>query len=211
MATSEPVGEDLRLPRPFFIDVVAATRDLAELKAVLYVLATEQQDGTPGVELSSLLQPDILRAIAPDVSPEPAESRVRLALERAVVNGALLQIRTRGRAGRSVRYLPNTAENRRLIDALRDGDVAASSALKVESGDTVEIYRPNAFAVYERWIGPLTPLVAEKLRDAERSYPREWIESALQIAAATGHHSWRYAEAILDRWEAEGGPPSHPA
>jgi DNA replication protein len=123
------------------------------------------------------------------------------------VNGSLLQMRVGRGPGQVVQYLLNTHENRRLLERLTAGDPAAGRSLRVAENEAVEIYRPNAFALYERWIGPLTPLVAEKLRHAERSYPREWIEAALRLAAAAGHHSWRYAEAILDRWEAEGGPP----
>jgi hypothetical protein len=42
--------------------------------------------------------------------------------------------------------------------------------------------RPNLYRLYEENIGPLTPLVADALRDAENTYAIEWIEEAIRIA-----------------------------
>jgi DNA replication protein len=207
MAISEPGNDVIPLPEALFNQVVASTADLAELKAVLYIAAFAHSSGRPTVPMERMLEADVLGAVAPDVTPEPAESRVTLALERAVVNGSLLQVRVGREPRLSVHYLLNTEQNRRLLEALTACDPEVGRSLRIAETEVVEIYRPNAFALYERWIGPLTPLIAEKLRHAERAYPREWIESALRLAAAAGHPSWRYAEAILDRWEAEGGPP----
>jgi len=35
--------------------------------------------------------------------------------------------------------------------------------------------RPNIFKLYEENIGPLTPLIADALKDAEKTYPPEWV------------------------------------
>jgi DnaD/phage-associated family protein len=62
----------------------------------------------------------------------------------------------------------------------------------------------SIYALYEQNIGPLTPLVAEELRDAEELYPQEWLRPAFERAAARNKRNWRYVEAILKRWAAEG-------
>ncbi len=50
----------------------------------------------------------------------------------------------------------------------------------------------------------ISPLLAEQLRDAERSYPWPWIEAAFREAVALNRRSWRYIERILERWRTEG-------
>ncbi len=64
--------------------------------------------------------------------------------------------------------------------------------------------RPNIFILYEQNVGVLTPLLADQLRDTEKSYPPEWIDEAFDIAVAANKRSLRYIQAILKRWETEG-------
>ena len=47
-------------------------------------------------------------------------------------------------------------------------------------------------------------MIAEALRDAERTYPALWIEDAVRIAVENNIRNWRYVAAILNRWQAEG-------
>jgi DnaD/phage-associated family protein len=47
-------------------------------------------------------------------------------------------------------------------------------------------------------------MIAEILKDAERTYPQPWIEESIQIAVERNIRSWRYVESILKRWLAEG-------
>lgn len=61
-----------------------------------------------------------------------------------------------------------------------------------------------AAAVYEREIGPLTPIIRDAILDAARLYPLEWLAAAMQEAARANARNWRYCEAILKRWAAEG-------
>lgn len=60
------------------------------------------------------------------------------------------------------------------------------------------------FKLYEENIGPLTPLIADALKDAEQMYPEEWIAEALEIAVLKNKRNWKYVEAILKRWKVEG-------
>jgi DnaD/phage-associated family protein len=204
MAPGDP--RSVQIPHDFLRNVLARTEDLAELKATLYVASFSAAGGRRAVPRDTLMLQAAAQAIAGQGSPEPAETRVRRALDRAVVNGSLLQLSVLTKAGRIPHYLIATEENRDAVERFQRNDTEAARSLGIHSADEVEIYRPNIFGLYERVIGPLTPLVAEQLRDAERSYPRDWIEQAMQEASEREHHSWKYVEAILVRWEAEGGP-----
>ena len=64
--------------------------------------------------------------------------------------------------------------------------------------------RPNIFKLYEENIGPLTPLIADALKDAEKTYPPDWVAEALGIAVKNNKRNWKYVEAILRRWKEEG-------
>ena len=50
----------------------------------------------------------------------------------------------------------------------------------------------------------IAPLIAEELRDAEKTYPADWIEEAFRIAVEHNARRWRYVRSILERWAAEG-------
>jgi DnaD/phage-associated family protein len=63
---------------------------------------------------------------------------------------------------------------------------------------------PNVYKVFEQEIGIITMTVAEELKAAELDYPPEWMVDAFKEAAKNNKRSWKYAEAILKRWKAEG-------
>jgi DnaD/phage-associated family protein len=66
------------------------------------------------------------------------------------------------------------------------------------------VEQPNIFQLYEENIGPLTPLIADTLREAEKTYPEDWIRQALEIAVRNNVRKWNYVEAILRSWQ-DGG------
>src|SRR5216117_216696 len=68
----------------------------------------------------------------------------------------------------------------------------------------IVVERPTIYSLYEQNIGLLTPILAERLQDAEGRYPLDWIEAAFEEAVTNNKRSWRYIERILERWAAEG-------
>jgi DnaD/phage-associated family protein len=62
----------------------------------------------------------------------------------------------------------------------------------------------NIFSLYEKEIGPLTPVISDALREAEKEYPASWFAFAFGEAARNNKRSWGYVEAILKRWKREG-------
>lgn len=86
-----------------------------------------------------------------------------------------------------------------------NGNGKSDSAFRLPPSDfKVVVERPNIFALYEQNIGLLTPLLAEKLQDAEGRYPLDWIEAAFEEAVTNNKRNWRYIERILERWAVEG-------
>ena len=68
----------------------------------------------------------------------------------------------------------------------------------------MESEQPNIYKLYEENIGAITPMMAEILKDDEKTYPNSWIEDAIRIAVTRNARNWKYVQAILDRWQKEG-------
>ena len=46
--------------------------------------------------------------------------------------------------------------------------------------------------------------MADALKEAEETYPADWIDEAMRIAVEKNKRNWRYVNAILERWQREG-------
>lgn len=187
-------------------DRLLATEDLSELKAVLVVLRLATTQGTASVLAADLWAPEHARAIAGPFNPEGAEKRVQRAVERAVTNGLLMRVTAGNGSDRRQYLIPATDRAAELAQQLRAEAPQAAEELGIPADENLAVYRPNVFALYERHLGPLTPVVADQLRDAERAYPRVWIEEAILAAAESNARSWRYIETVLSHWEESGRP-----
>lgn len=195
------------LPERFFSDLLPAIDDLGELKLTLYCFwALQQREGDYRyLRLRDVLADQVFMA---GMGADP-EAAARAALDRAVQRGTLLEVSLDNGAV----YFMNTERGRAAIAALERGDWLPGDAERPIAGI---IERPNIFALYEQNIGPLTPMLAEMLADAERTYPPEWITDAVKAAVEGNKRSWRYIEAILRRWQTEGrgansAQPAQPA
>lgn len=225
-------AKTVRVPEGFFEDVLPSITSILEMKVTLYLFWRLACKGAPnGQAMPRMLGMDEMEAdeglragLSPIRGPRPAGEALREGLELAVARGTLLQMWVReepndiseGRA--EAWFMLNTRDNRHWIEALGKGeiDVAATPLArtaplngnaKLESPRSrlhVVAERPNIFALYEQNIGLLTPLLAEKLQDAEGRYPIEWIEAAFEEAVSNNKRNWRYIERILERWAVEG-------
>jgi DNA replication protein len=206
--THEPATGDfgIQLDETFFVDLLPRVRDLAGLKVILHVMHLSVRSGVAAVPFDDLLAPALVQSISGGQSAEPGTERVRQAVERMLADGHLLQLAVESDGGRRVLLLAATPANRTLLEQMRDGAEGPEFQLGLPPGIAASIYRPNVFSLYERHIGPLTPLVADQLREAERAYPRLWIEEAIGLAVESRKRSWRYIQAILTRWEDDGAP-----
>jgi DnaD/phage-associated family protein len=124
-------------------------------------------------------------------------------LAECVAVHALLGLELRGPAGTETVYLLNNPGSRRAVIRARAGELRirpdATATPVIEPED-----RPGIFRLYEEHIGTITPMVGDRLVEAEQEYPPDWIEQAFREAAELNIRNWRYIERILIRWAEEG-------
>jgi DnaD/phage-associated family protein len=172
-------------PDAFFHQLLKEIDDVEELKVTLYAIWRVMHTEGP---YHALRQADF----EPAALGLPAEA-IGLGLEKAAQRGSLL----RSEHESQVFYFLNSPRGRVAAQAFARGEpVPLISAPPVE--------RPNIFRLYEENIGPLTPLVADFLKDAEQAYPPDWIAEAIDLAVRHNKRNWKYAHAILKRWKEEG-------
>ncbi len=187
-----------QLPDTFFHQLLNQIDNVEELKVTLYFLwRVEHMDGPFCV----------LREV--DFNTKDlglSAEQVRSGLENAVKRGSILKAekarvddRREGRNGAQVYFLLNSPRGRAVVQSIENGTWNPESA-----GSTVPFERPNIFRLYEENIGPLTPLIADALKDAEETYSAEWVAETIDLAVRNNKRSWRYCEAILKRWKEEG-------
>ncbi len=192
-----------RIPDQFFRDLLFTIDDLAELRVTLYVFwQIERMEGPfRYVRLADMLHDSqLVEALGP--GSRKARKNLEDALQRAVSRGSMLEAEIPVKRTKDKLIFINSPRGRAALDAIRRGDWR----LVKDTNRPVEATfdRPNIFQLYEANIGPLTPLIADALRDAEKTYAANWVEEAFQIAVERNKRNWRYIEAILRRWQ-EGG------
>jgi len=192
-----------RIPTIFFKDLLPQINDLDELKVTLYALwQITRLEG----EIRYLREEDFLGDplfMEGMGATNAAQQRaVRAGLERAVNRGTLLKTVLPEGDGQLVIYFFNSPRGQAAVQSVADGSWRPSD----DSGPspTLSMEQPNIFQLYEENIGPLTPLIADTLREAETQYPENWIRQAVEIAVQNNVRKWNYIEAILRSWQ-DGG------
>jgi len=176
-----------QLPDTFFHQLLNQIDDAAELKVTLYFLwRVEHMDS----QASTLRESDF-EAKALGLSAD----EIRLGLEKAVQRGSILKVTREAEAY----FLLNSPRGRAVAQAIERGERSPEIA-----GAGTPLERPNIFRLYEENIGPLTPLIADALKDAEETYSAEWVADTIDLAVKNNKRSWKYCEAILKRWKEEG-------
>jgi DnaD/phage-associated family protein len=176
------------LPDTFFQKLLAEIDDPAELKVTLYFLWAVQHLEGPFRALCQTDFEEQALGLRPD--------EVVAGLESAVRRGSIL----RSQHEADAYYFLNSPRGRAAAEAFANGEWRESA--KIMSAPVVE--RPNVFKLYEENIGPLTPMIADMLKDAEETYSQEWVAEALEIAVKNNVRNWKYVEAILKRWKETG-------
>ncbi len=177
-----------QLPDSFFRQLLNEITDSDELKVTLYAIwRIEHMDGP----FRALCQTDFE---AKDLGI--TKNEVASGLNKAVQRGSLLK----SVHEEDTFYFLNSPRGRAAAEAFAKGDWRESA--KIMASPPVE--RPNTFKLYEENIGPLTPLIADALKDAEETYTADWIADAIELAVKNNKRNWKYCEAILKRWKEEG-------
>ncbi len=192
-----------RIPGPFFNELLPLIDDLNELKVTLYALwKLDRMEGEQRYLQLEDFSEDLLFMEGLGSDAKQSQQNLNDGLQRAVKRGALLQGELELDGKPRTFYFLNSGKGRKMLEALKDGDWRPSGEARYPIELSQE--RSNLFTLYERHIGPVTPLLADALKDAEREYPLEWLEDAIRIAVENNARAWSYVEAILTRWRKEG-------
>lgn len=146
-----------------------------------------------------------LRTISEDT--DLAVNTVRSILERLEDRG-LLDIEKED--GKTNRYRPADYATVSKFDTVNQGTVSKNEGTVSTSRrdfaqlEELDSNNPGTFQLYERNIGPITPMIAGALQDAEKLYSEKWIEEAIFLAVKHNKRNWAYCEVILKRWKTEG-------
>jgi DnaD/phage-associated family protein len=193
-----------RIPRCFFSDLLPQINHLGELKVTLYALwRLDQMEGDIRyLTLQNFLEDTLFISGLAD-SFESGSAILGETLGRCVKRGTLLMATVCKQGGDIALYFFNSPKGRAMVEAIQQGEWRP-----LDDGGEVPIElvpeRPNIYTLYEEHIGPITPLLAEALVEAEDEYPANWIEEAFRIAVEKNVRNWRYIEAILRRWHERG-------
>ncbi len=167
-----------------FLRLIGEIEDAAELKVALHAIwRIEHIEGN----FRALREADF-----------EAESlglgikEIKRGLKKCLARGILLKAENEA----DVLYFLNSPRGRLTVDSFIKGKLSRVGSATRE--------RSNVFKRYEENIGPLTPLIADMLKDAEDVYTAEWISDAIGLAVENNKRNWKYIEAILKRWKEEG-------
>ena len=191
------------IPDPFFRSLLPLIDHIGELKTTIYAfwLLDRMEGSFRYLRRGSFLEDqDFMTSLAED--PQQAEANLDEALARCLQRSTFLKATLELETGAEDFYFLNTPKGRAAVRAIEKGEWR-------HTGDPshpldVIAEAPNIYNLYEENIGPLTPMIAETLQDAESTYPDQWIEEAMHIAVENNVRRWSYVEAILKRWQ-EGG------
>lgn len=185
------------IPETFFRELLPQIDHYGELKLTLYIIwLLAKKEGkfrylSRGELTSDQALVELLNAAGTSL-----DETIQLSLERGVILEARLD------KNDVTFYFLNSPKGRAAIEAIHNGNWNP-----IDEPDfltTIAIEPPNIYRLYEENIGPITPMIADALKEAEENYPIQWIEDAIRIAVEKNKRNWRYAEAILERWHREG-------
>lgn len=201
------------IPDYFFSDLLPLIDDLAELKLTLHCFwLLNEQNGEYRYLRGADLRSDrtLLASLTLDSELRTSQAALEEALSRAVARNTLLRLeidmtpdQPNGPKISEDWYFINTVKGRQAIALIRQGRLREVQSVLPDEA-RVRIQRPNIFVLYEQNVGALTPLIAEKLRDMEKTYAPEWINDAFEIAISRNKRHLNYILHILKRWETEG-------
>ena len=189
------------VPNVFLNSLLPEITDTAELKLTLHLFRLLYfKKGSPQYVALSELKNDAGLMAGMSNNGETLQQ----ALAAAVQRKTMLHVAAEDGKHDDV-YLLNTAANREAAEKIEGGEKQlAGFETKRVIPEVPTAAQPNIFTIYEENIGLLTPMIAEELRDAEKTYPEVWIKDAIKESVNAGKRNWRYISAILARWETEG-------
>jgi DNA replication protein len=191
------------IPDLFFSSLLPEIDHLGELKLTIYAFRLlHQMEGAFRYLRRENFSQDQAFMLGLAENLEQAGEILTEALERCVQRKTFLKASIKLEEGVQEFYFLNSPKGRAALQAMETGEWRHTN----DPQAPVELIpeAPTIYHLYEENIGPLTPMIADTLQDAEQSYPYSWIEEAVRIAVENNIRRWSYVEAILKRWQ-EGG------
>jgi len=151
-----------QVPDSFFHQLLKEIKDTDELKITLYAIWWIDHTEGPFRALSET-----------DFDTQKlglSVEEIRRGLEKAVERGSILKSQHEA----DILYFLNSPRGRAAAEAFAKGEWRESGKIM-----STPLERPNIFKLYEENIGPLTPLIADALKDAEEIYSAEWIAESI--------------------------------
>jgi DNA replication protein len=182
-------GSFVHVPGAYVGQVMRQVADVVELKVSLLVFhLLSRSREYPGYVTHGDL---VLKAESLlGVNEAVCAAGIAAAVERGVF------LRAQVRPGGESAYFANVEADLEAIERLRETWASGASGTVSRT--------PNIFELYEQNIGIISPMMAEELKDAQRTYPAEWIEEAFREAVKAHKQNWKYVSRILERWTVEG-------
>ena len=174
------------VPAAVFSQLLEEVRDLAELQCFLRALfLLHRKRGRLRYLTVSALENDVALLRACQGGSRDPRSVVKEAVDACVDRGTLLRVPVES-GGRSevVLLLLNTSQNRNAVEQLRRGELELDGLTSAAPAGEPPAPRQDIFTLYEENIGVITPLIAEELKDAEKTYQHAWIEDAMREAVS---------------------------
>jgi DNA replication protein len=197
----EGKSHQIQIPEKLFQQLFPQIDHLGELKLTLHCFYLfDHMDGAfRYLRRADLLKEEQLLIGLAETSGK-AEAALDDALDRAVQRGTFLMAKLEFDGVPEPCYFLNSPRGRAAIRAIQSGQWQLSDPTFPGQNSI----RPTIYQLYEENIGPLSPLIADALSDAQDRFSASWIEEAFRIAAEKNKRNWRYVLAILERWQREG-------
>jgi DNA replication protein len=192
----ENIEDFTGIPEEFFREILPKLNDINELKVCLYILWKAYMVGdfgTPFSTQSLMLDEILINGLI--IGEENPKDLVDSILEKSTKDKILLK-KNRASSDQVDTFYINCLSGKAALSKKSNGNAFAHT--------TLDQIQPNIFQLYQENIGPLTPIIADALKNAEDIYSVAWIKEAIQIAVQNNVRRWRYVESILDRWQKEG-------
>lgn len=197
------------IPNPLLGTLLTEIEDIAEFKIILRVtwMLAQTKGYNRFVTIEEIISDGIIRITAgkdSDRIVDVIKSSIQMAVHRDIlVTRVLLKNRVPVRI-----YTLNDEASKVLFSRMeREGLLIEDDSVTDYLHNVIEVEvptRPNIYSLYEDNIGLLTPLLVDKLNDAERLYPDSWIRNAFEVAVSNNVRNWGYIEGTLRKWETEG-------
>ncbi len=190
------------IPSTFFTDVLPEVDDVNMLKVMLYIfraLDAQERDIRYLRDKDLLADDGLLSCLK--LADEEKQTGLSAILAGIVGTGFILKADDQSGQNTALYFL-NSQKGRDALAALQAGKWHPDDTGNASYQILPEW--PGIYRLYEDNIGPLTPLLADLLQEAEKNYPPSVIQFAFEEAVKKNARNWKYIDAILRNWQEKG-------